>query len=703
MKKRFLLIAFAALVVFSCASQTTVETQNPFFSEFDTPFGVPPFDRIKTEHFLPAFEEGVNKHAEEVEKIASSPQEPTFENTLVALDKSGPLLERVSNVFFGLNSANTSEEMQAIAKKAAPMLSEHRDDILMNKKLFERIESIYQKRDKLDLDEEQGMLLREYYKQFVRGGAGLDEEQKAELREINKELAVLTLQFGENVLKENNRYELVIDKEEDLAGLPEGVIKTAAEDASKRGHEGKWVFTLHKPSMLPFLQYSEKRDLREKIYKAYLNRGNHGDELDNKQILKRIANLRVRSAHLMGYDSHADFVLEECMAKKPENVYDLLMKLWKPGLKRAGEEAQAMQAMIDAEGGDFDLQSWDWWYYAEKVKKAKYDLDEEMLRPYLQLENVLQGVFDLTGKLYGLKYEERFDIPRYHEDVRTFEVKESDGSHIGILYVDYFPRESKRGGAWMGSYREQHYLDGEKITPVICNVGNFSKPTADKPSLLSWDDVLTLFHEFGHGLHGLLTDCRYKRLSGTAVAQDFVELPSQIMENWAKEPEMLKMYAKHYETGEPMPDELIAKIQKSALFNQGFGITEYLAASVLDMDYHTMTEEKDFSVLEFERKSMDRIGLIPQIAPRYRSGYFRHVFAGGYSAGYYSYIWAEVLDADAFKAFKETGDLFNRDVASAFRKNVLARGGSAEPMELYKRFRGSEPGIEPLLERRGLN
>ncbi len=703
MKKRFLLIAFTALVVFSCVSQTTVETQNPFFAEFDTPFGVPPFDKIQTEHFLPAFEEGVENHAGEVEKIASSSQEPTFENTLVALDKSGPLLDRVSSVFFGLNSANTSEEMQAIAKKAAPMLSEHRDDILMNEKLFERIKSIYQKKDQLGLDEEQGMLLEEYYKQFVRGGAGLDEEQKAELREINKELALLTLQFGENILKENNRYELVIDNEEDLAGLPEGVIKTASEDAANRGHEGKWVFTLHKPSMLPFLQYSEKRDLREKIYKVYLNRGNHGDKLDNKDILKKIANLRVRKAHLMGYDSHADFILEECMAKKPENVYDLLMKLWKPGLKRAREEAKAMQAMIDAQGKDFGLQSWDWWYYAEKVKKAKYDLDEEMLRPYLQLENVLQGVFDLTGKLYGLEYEERFDIPKYHQDVRTFEVKENDGSHIGILYVDYFPRESKRGGAWMGSYREQHYLDGEKITPVICNVGNFSKPTADKPSLLSWDDVLTLFHEFGHGLHGLLTDCQYKRLSGTAVAQDFVELPSQIMENWAKEPEMLKMYAKHYETGEPMPDELIAKIQKSALFNQGFGITEYLAASILDMDYHTMTEQKDFDVLEFEKKSMDRIGLIPQIAPRYRSGYFRHVFAGGYSAGYYSYIWAEVLDADAFEAFKETGDLFNRDVAAAFRKTVLARGGSAEPMELYKRFRGSEPGIEPLLERRGLN
>lgn len=704
MKKRLLLVLFVLMIVFSCsAEKTAVEVQNPFFAEFDTPFGVPPFDKIKVEHYLPAFEKAIASHKEEIDAIINNPEEPTFENTLVALDRSGEMLGTVSSVFFGQNSANTNEDMQNIAKEVAPRLSEHRDNIMMDPGLFKRVKAVYEKKDDLDLDEESAMLLDEVYKQFVRGGADLGEEDKAKLREINKELSVLTLQFGENILKETNKFEMVIDNEEDLAGLPEGVIKMAAEDASKRGHEGKWLFTLNKPSMIPFLQYSEKRNLREKIYKGYLNRGNNNDELDNKEILKKIANLRVKKAHIMGFDTHADFVLDENMAKKPENVYALLEKLWKPGLKRAKEERAAMQKMIDDEGGDFKLRSWDWWYYAEKVKKAKYDLDEEMLRPYFQMENVRKGVFDLASRLFGITFEEKFDLPKYHEDVRTYEVKDEDGSHIGVLYTDYFPRESKRGGAWMGSYREQSRIGGKRIAPVCVNVGNFSKPTADKPALLSWDDVLTLFHEFGHGLHGLLTDCKYERLSGTAVAQDFVELPSQIMENWAKEPEMLKMYAKHYETGEPMPDELIEKIKKSAHFNQGFAITEYLAASILDMDYHTMKETKDFTVLDFEKKSMDRIGLIPEIPPRYRSFYFAHIFSGGYSAGYYSYIWAEVLDADAFQAFKETGDIFNREVAMAFRHNVLERGGSAEPMELYKRFRGAKPSIDPLLERRGLN
>jgi peptidyl-dipeptidase Dcp len=494
----------------------------------------------------------------------------------------------------------------------------------------------------------------------------------------------------------------VIDNEEDLAGLPDDVVTGAAEAANERDHEGKWVFTLHKPSMIPFLQFSEKRELREKIYKAYINRGDNGNELDNKEILSKIASLRTKRAHLLGYKTHAHYILEENMAKQPEEVYKLLDQLWKPALARAKMETKELQAMIDTEGGNFKLEAWDWWYYAEKLRKDKYELDDEMLRPYFQLENVIDGAFSLATKLYGITFEERNDIPKYHEDVRVFELKEADGTHIGILYTDYFPRESKRGGAWMGSFRKQMMKGGTPVPPVCFNVGNFSKPTADKPSLLSFDEVLTLFHEFGHGLHGLLSKCTYPRLSGTAVATDFVELPSQIMENWALEPEVLKVYAKHYKTGDTIPQELVDKIRNARLFNQGFATTEYLAASYLDMDWHTIEDETPLDPIEFEKKSLGRIGLIPEIIVRYRSPYFRHIFAGGYAAGYYSYVWAEVLDADAFQAFKETS-LFDKNTAKLFRDNILAAGGTEKPMTLYKRFRGREPEIDPLLERRGLD
>jgi peptidyl-dipeptidase Dcp len=454
--------------------------------------------------------------------------------------------------------------------------------------------------------------------------------------------------------------------------------------------------------MIPFLQYSEKRDLREKILRAYIQVGDNDNESDNKKIASRVAALRVERANLLGYDTHADFVLEENMAKSPHKVYELLDQLWTPALKVAQKEAAEMQEMIDAEGHDFKLQPWDWWYYAEKVKKAKYDLDDEQLRPYFQLENVRQGVFALATKLYGITFTKREDIPRYHPDVEAFEVKEADGNHIGILYTDYFPRASKRGGAWMNSLRKQSKRNGAMVTPVIYNVGNFTKPTGDTPSLISFDEANTLFHEFGHALHGLLSKCTYEELSGTDVPRDFVELPSQIMENWASQPEMLKMYAKHYQTGEPIPDELIRKIRNSRKFNQGFITVEYLAAAYLDMDWHTLTEPEEKESDSFEAACLNKIGLMPEIVVRYRSPYFRHIFSGGYSSGYYSYIWAEVLDADAFQAFKENG-LFDRETAQAFRDNILATGGTEDPMVLYTRFRGAEPKIEPLLERRGLN
>ncbi len=696
MKKIFLLLFIAGLLC-SCLKQE----ENPLLSEFDTPFQVPPFDKIKEEHYLPAFKEGMDQQNMEIEAIVNNPEAPTFENTIEAVESTGSLLRKVGSVFYVLNGSMTNDNMQKIAREVAPLSSKHRDNIWLNEKLFQRVKAVYEQKDKLDLTTEQNTLLMKYYKDFVRRGANLDEEKKTRLKEINQEMSLLTVKFGENVLKENNRFEMVIDKKEDLAGLPQAVITGAAEAAKERGHDDKWVFTIHKPSMIPFLQYSEKRDLREKIFKAYINKGDNNDELDNKAILAKIAALRVKRANLLGYKTHADYVLENNMAKKPENVYKFLDQIWKPALKMAKREAMELQEMIRKEGHDFKLQPWDWWYYAEKLKKAKYALDEEMLRPYFKLENARDGAFAVANKLYGIQFIERKDIPKYHEDAKVFEVKEADGSHIGIFYTDYFPRASKRGGAWMNSFRKQSRLHGKEIYPVITNNGNFSKPAGDKPALISSEEVSTLFHEFGHGLHGLLSDCTYNRLSGTSVSRDFVEMPSQIMENWAFEPEVLKMYAKHYETGEVIPQELIDKLKKASHFNQGFVTVEYLAASFLDMDWHTLTEAKDLDVHEFEDASLNKIGLIPEIIVRYKSPYFNHIFSGGYSSGYYSYIWAEVLDADAFQAFKETS-LFDHKTAQAFRENVLKRGGTEDPMVLYKRFRGAEPTVEPLLKKRGL-
>ncbi|MBU1423250.1 MAG: M3 family metallopeptidase, partial [Bacteroidetes bacterium] len=672
-----------------------------------TPFQTPPFNEIKIEHYLPAYEDGMKQQKEAIDAIVNTKAKPrfyrgkpTFANTIEAMEKSSKFLDKVSAVFSNLNSANTNDEMQKIARTITPMMAKHRDDINLNPKLFERVKQIYDAKDKLKLTAEQNTVLQNYYLDFVRGGANLNEEGKNKLRKINEELSLLSLKFGENLLKETNAIGLVIDNKDDLAGLPEDVIKAAAEMAKSKGQEGKWAFTLQKPSFIPFLQYSKKRDPREKLFKAYINRGNNNNEYDNKKILSRIAALRVDKANLLGYKTHADFVLEKNMAKKPENVNKFLHDLWTPALKRALAEAQDMQQLIDKEGKNFKLEAWDWWFYAEKVKKEKYDLNEEMLRPYFKMENVRQGVFDVASRLFGIKIVERNDIQVYHPDVQVFEVQEVDGKHIGIFYTDYYPRESKRSGAWASGFRSQSNMDGNYITPLITNVGNFAKPTADKPSLMSLDEVNTLFHEFGHALHSLLSNTVYPY--SRSVPRDFVELPSQIMENWATEPEVLKMYAKHYETGEPMPQELIDKLSNSQLFNQGFETVEYLAASFLDMDWHTLTDAKEKNVPTFEKESLTKVGLIPEIESRYQSTNFQHIFSGGYSAGYYSYIWAAVLDADAFEAFKEKS-LFDKETAIAFRKNVLEKGGSEDVLTLYKRFRGTEPKIDALLKRRGLN
>jgi peptidyl-dipeptidase Dcp len=571
----------------------------------------------------------------------------------------------------------------------------------LNEDLFNRVKTVYDQKDELDLTTEQEKLLEKIYKQFTRGGANLTGEEKERMREINKELSLLSLQFDDNLLSETNSFKMVIEDKEDLAGLPDFVLNAAADAAKESGEEGKWVFTLHKPSLIPFLQYSDRRELREKMLMAYANRCNHDDEHDNKEILKKMVNLRIERANLLGYKTHANYILEENMAKEPAEVYNLLNEVWKAALPVAIQEREGLQAMIDSEGGDFKLEAWDWWYYAEKLRKQKYDLSDEVLKPYFQLENVRQGMFDVATNLYGIKFKKRDDVPTPHPDAIAYEVLEADGSHIGILFLDFFPRASKQSGAWMNSYRKQYRLDGKNVTPVITMVMNFSKPTGDMPSLLTFDEVSTMFHEFGHALHGLLSDCTYRTLSGTSVPRDFVELPSQIMENWCAEPEVLRTFARHYQTGEVIPDELIEKMKEAKHFNQGFATVEYTSAAYLDMDWHTLTEPMEGDVIEFETESMDEIGLIPEIIVRYRSPYFAHIFAGGYSSGYYSYMWSEVLDADAFEAFKETS-LFDKKTASAFREYVLSRGGTDDPMKLYIQFRGKEPSTEPMLKRKGL-
>lgn len=698
MKLLFLvLLAIAALPVLA---QTT--TDNPFFSTYQTPFGVPPFDKIKPEHFEPAFEEGMKRQMAEINALVRRRDVPTFQNTIEAFERSGDLFERVSTVFSNLNGANTNDALQAIARTLAPKLAKHGDDIRLNPLLFQRVRMVYDQRDKLNLTTEQKTLLEKTYKSFVRAGAALPTDKQERLRAINQEMASLTLKFGQNLLAENNAYALVIDKKEDLSGLPDALIAAAADDAKRRKLDGKWVFTLQNPSIMPFLEYADNRALREQIFRAYTERGNHNDERDNKAVMARLVALRAERANLLGYPNHAAYILEEQMAKTPAKVSELLTQLWDAAKPVVRQEAAELQALMDAEGKGQKLEGWDWRYYAEKLRKQKYDLDEQQLKPYFSLDNVRQGIFTLCGRLYGLQFTRRTDVPTYHEDATAWEVKEADGKHVGVLYMDFHPRASKRGGAWMTSYRRQEVKDGQKVTPVVSIVCNFSRPAGDAPALLSMDEVRTFFHEFGHALHGLLSNVTYGSVSGTSVPRDFVELPSQIMENWATEPEVMQFYAKHYKTGEPLPEALVRKMKQSSLFNQGFATTEYLAASLLDMDYHTLTpSQAPTDVLAFEKASMDKIGLIPQIPPRYRSTYFQHIFSGGYSAGYYSYIWSAVLDADAFEVFKQKS-LFDKKSAESFRKNVLERGGTEEPMTLYKRFRGAEPDIKPLLRRRGL-
>ena len=701
MKKILLMAALCgtAFAFTSCSSQSK-EADNPFFAEWNTPFGIPPFDQVKYEHFIPAYEEGFRLEDEEINAIVNNTEEPTFENVIEAYTNTGSFLSRVTPVFGAYTSSEMDDELRAIQQQLSPMQTQHRNAIVLNDALFAKVKAVYDKRESLNLTPEQMRLTEKVYDSFVSGGANLTPEQKTKLKQLNQDLSRLSMEFNNNLLKEMNNFALVIENGDDLAGLPEGVIEAAAIEANNRGLQGKWVFTLDKPSMIPFLQYADNRDLRQQLYTGYLTRCDHNDQYDNKAIVDSIVNLRLERAKLLGYDTYAAMSLENNMAKTPENVYALLNDLWTPALKRAKGELAEMKAIKVSEGQGNDFQSWDWWYYAEKLRKQKYDMDENAIRPYFSLETVRDGIFMVVKNLYGITFKEIPNAPRLNDECSTYEVLDKDGSHLGVLVMDMFPRKGKKVGAWTSSYRGQSFENGQRVAPISTITCNFTRPTGNAPALLTLDEVATFFHEFGHAMHTLVSQVQYKGLKGTS--RDFVELPSQVMENWAMDPQVIKMYAKHYQTGEPIPDELVEKIGNSKLFSQGFLTVENLAASLLDMDYHTVKEVAPIDVTVFEDNANKGRGLIPEIAPRYRTPYFQHIFSGGYAAGYYSYMWAEVLDADAYHAFVETGDLFNPEVAEKFRNEVLAVGGSRDEMDSYRAFRGKDPDRKFLLERRGL-
>jgi peptidyl-dipeptidase Dcp len=694
--KIMLMSGLMCLAAAGCKDQPAGENSNPFFSAYNTPFDVPPFEKIMAKHYMPAFERGMAEGKTEIEKLVKSTGKPTFKNTIEALDRAGELLNKVSSVFFSQTSANTSDSLQKIEMDISPVLSGYRDEILLNPELFKKVKTVYDNQAKFNLNPEQQFLLENLYKGFVRNGANLNKQDQDTLKVLNKKLSVLSVKFSQNVLAETNNYIMYVNKE-DLTGLPESIKITASETAKTAGKEGKWAFTTQRPSIFPFLTYSDKRNLRKQIYTAYANRGNNENEFDNNKVLSEIVRIRAERAKLLGYKTHSNIVLEPRMAKVPENVFNLLNNLWERALPVAKNEVTEMQKIIDREKGRFKLEPSDWWYYAEKLRKEKYDLNDSELRPYFKLENVRDGVFTVAGRLFGITFTPLANFPRPHPDAQAFEVKEADGSHLGVLYMDFHSRDSKQQGAWCGNYRNYHIVNKKGVTPVVTTVFNFTSPGGDLPALLSVEEASTLYHEFGHALDALFNKSTYNQ---TNIAWDFVELPSQLMEHWATEPEVLNMYAKHFRTNEPIPADLVQKIKNSGYFNQGFETVEYLAASLLDMKYHTLEAPATIDIQNFEKEYLTGIGLISEILPRYRSTYFLHI-AGGYDSGYYSYIWAAVLDNDAFEAFKEKG-IFDQATATSYRKNILEKNGTMDAMKMYLNFRGREAVIEPLLRNRGL-
>ncbi|MBP1645832.1 MAG: Zn-dependent oligopeptidase [Bacteroidetes bacterium] len=701
MKKTILLMLSAALVFGSCSKQDKDIANNPLVKECKTPFGTTPFEEIKPTDYLPAFKYAMKIHKEEVKAIIDNKDTPTFQNTIVAFDFSGELLYKITGVFFNMTAANTNDEMQKLEVEIAPMLAKHTDEINMNAKLFERVKKVWDNKDKENLNQEEKMLLEKIYKRFVRSGALLSKDKQEELKKVNGEIKTYESKFSANTLKETKSYELVIDKKEDLKGLPQWLVDQAASTAKEKGKAGKWIFTLDSPSVFPFLQFSEKRELREKIFKAKNNRGNNGNESDNKEVIKKLALLRAKKAELLGYKTYADYVLEERMQKTPKQVYTLLEGLLKYSIPAAKKDVAELQKLLVKDYPGATLEAWDWSYYADKLKKQKFNFDEEETRPYFEINNVRQGCFDVITKLYGLTFTERKDIPVYAKDVQVFECKNGKNEHVGILYWDPYTRASKVGGAWCNSFREQYVKDGKKVTPIITVCFNYAKSPSGRTTLTA-EEASTIFHEMGHAIHGLLSNCTYISTSGTSVPRDFVELPSQIFEHWCSRPEVLKMFAKN-EKGEVIPDALLKKINSVGTFDVAYGMTERYAAAYLDMEYHVLSsKDKINDVVAFEKKTMDKIGLISQVPPRYRSTYFSHVFTGEYAVGYYSYVWSEVLDADAFNAFLEAGDIFDKTTADKFKNEILSRGSTDEAMNMYVRFRGKQPSIDAVLKNNGM-
>ena len=675
--------------------------ENPLLEEWKAPFKLPPFDHISPSHFTEAVKQSVEKAKDEIMAIRSNPEPPSFSNTIEALDKAGIRLDEVASLLFNLNSAETNKDLQAAAQEVSPLLSAFSDDITLDPLLFSRIREVYDKRSFLDLDEEQHMLLKLTYRNFLKGGASLEENARERFRKINQELSTLSLQFEENVLEETNAFFLHITDEDDLEGLPEGIIEAAAGEAENSGRKG-WVFTLHFPSYIPFMQYAAKRQLRELMFRAYSSRAFKKKKNDNREIVRKIISLRHEKASLLSYDNYAEFVLGDRMLDSPGRVIDFLEELHAASAEYATRDRDELSSYAAANGHKGKLERWDWAYYAEKLKKSRFNIDDETLRPYFMLPEVEKAIFKLAATLYGLSFEERKDLPRYHNDVKAFSVKDSKGKHLSVLYLDYYPRKGKSGGAWMTAYRDQYNIDGNEMRPVISLVTNFSKPSSGRPALVTHNELTTFMHEFGHALHGMLSRCRYRSLSGTNVARDFVELPSQIMENWAYEKKWLDSWARHYKTGEKIPAGLINKIKESITFNEGYACNRQLGFAFLDMAWHTLEREPGVAVDEFEREAMKKTELLPQVEGTNMSCSFGHLFSGGYAAGYYGYKWSEVLDADAFSLFREKG-IFNRKTAEAFRKNILEKGGSAEAMEMYRRFRGKEPSLSAFLKRSGFN
>jgi len=700
--KRFSgLLAFVMVIMsLSACKNRNNMADNPFFeSEWTTPYGVPPFDRIRFEHYKPAFEQGMSLHNEEIARIVESSEEPTFENTILAFDNSGQMLSRVATVFGMLEAAETNEQMQDLSAEIMPQLAAHSDSFLMNEKLFDRVKSVYERREALKLDDEQKRLTEKIYNSFVRSGALLSTENKNRLKQINEKLSSHSVTFGRNLLSETNDYVLELTRE-DVVGVPGNVRDAAMELAKSKGKES-YMFTLHEPSRIPLLTYAKKRSVREAIFKAYIARGNNGNEYDNKSIVAEMAQLRCEKAKLLGYDSYAEYVTSDEMAGSAKAVYELLEGIWNPALEKAKQELARMEAIFAREEGkDAKFEAWDWWYYAEKLRKSEYNLEEETVRQYLSLDNVKSGIFFLANRLYNITFRP-LKAPSYHQECEAYEVLDNDDKVLGVLYFDFHPRAGKSGGAWCGTYVDQTYKDGKRVCPVVSIVCNFTRPTGGVPALLSIDETKTLFHEFGHALHNLFADVKYRGLAN--VEGDFVELPSQIMENWAFAPELLRQYAVHYRTSEVIPNDIIEKIGRASTFNEGFAVTELVAAALADMDIHSLQGGEKIDVMEFERKALtEKRGLIPQIEPRYHYTYFSHIFNGGYSSGYYFYIWAEVLDKDAYQAFIESGDLFSSDVAARFRSEILSKGGTRKGMDMYRAFRGADPDKLAMLVARGL-